>query len=81
MTYYLPVCYLLRIQRYSVNITYNKFIRAKVPSYPKRKLGCVKQQTHTHTLWGIAKRREREGEWKITSNVWIDTGKKCDTSE
>ena len=26
ITYYLPVCYLLRIQQYPVNTTYNSFL-------------------------------------------------------
>ena len=49
----------------------SNFIRAKVPSYPKRKLGRVKHNK-THTLCGgncqRKRERERENEWKITSS-------------
>ena len=44
------------------------FTRGKVPRCPKRKLGRVKNNKHTHTLWVEGPKREREREWNYYGN-------------
>ena len=46
MTYYLPVCYLLRILQYPVNTTYNKAVMLTQ--------AVTLAQSKEHTLWSLA---------------------------